>query len=214
MSRYVDYKKRCRRIPWGFYICLTLICLAAVAFGLFIGSRITADAKDVPELDVAPAPARATCMMEAKAVTIEPEIAEPVVVEPVVVEPPYTDEELELLALVIYQEAGGDACSDECRQMVGEVALNRVASSRYPDTLAEVLTQPYQYGRLHWTGLVWPARADLPQEARAVARAYKTAEALLTGSVERLLPEDAIFQAEFPQGAETLAEIDGFYFCR
>lgn len=209
MSRYVDYKKRCRRIPWGFYICLTLVCLAAVALGLYIGSRITADAKDVPELEVAPAPVRVACQVEAKPVTIEPEIAEPVVVEP-----PYTDEELELLALVIYQEAGGDACSDECRQMVGEVALNRVASSRYPDTLAEVLTQPYQYGRLAWTGLVWPARADLPQEARAVARAYETAEALLAGTVERLLPEDAIYQAEFPQGAETLAEIDGFYFCR
>lgn len=209
MSRYVDYKKRCRRIPWGFYICLALICLAAVSLGLFIGSRITADAKDVPELDIAPAPVRATCMTAAKAVAFEPEIAEPVVVEP-----PFTDEELELLALVIYQEAGGDACSDECRQMVGEVALNRVASSRYPGTLAEVLTQPYQYGRLHWTGLVWPARANLPQEARAVARAYATAEALLSGTVERLLPEDAIFQAEFPQGTETLAEIDGFYFCR
>lgn len=209
MSRYVDYKKRIRRTPWGFYLTLVLICLAALALGLFLGSRITADAKDVPELDIAPAPVRVTCRTDAKAVAFVPEIAEPVVVEP-----PYTDEELELLALVIYQEAGGDACSDETRQMVGEVALNRVASSIYPDTLVEVLTQPYQYGRLAWTGLVWPARADLPQEAHAVARAYETAEALLAGSVERLLPEDAIFQAEFPQGTETLVEIDGFYFCR
>lgn len=128
--------------------------------------------------------------------------------------PAYTAEELELLALVIYQEAGADACSDETRQMVGEVALNRVASARYPDTLAEVLAQPYQYGRLHWTGLVWPARAELPQEAHAVARAYAIAEALLAGIVERLLPEDVIYQAEFPQGTETLIESDGFYFCR
>lgn len=126
----------------------------------------------------------------------------------------YSPEELELLALVIYQEAGGDACSDTTRQMVGEVALNRVASPHYPDTLHEVLTQPYQYGRLHWTGAVWPERAELPQEAHAVARAYDTAKALLTGTVERLLPEDVIYQAEFTQGTETLAEADGFYFCR
>ena len=133
---------------------------------------------------------------------------------PIVDEPAYTAEDLELLALVIYQEAGADACSDETRQMVGEVVLNRVASDRYPDTLAEVLTQRQQYGRLHWTGLVWPARAEQPQEAHAVVRAYAIAEALLAGTVERLLPEDVIYQAEFPQGTETLIEIDGFYFCR
>lgn len=126
----------------------------------------------------------------------------------------YTDEELELLALVIYQEAGGDMCSDETRQMVGEVALNRVESDRFPDTLEEVLSQRAQYGRLYWTGIVWPERADLPQEAHAVQRAYDCAERLLSGTSERLLPEDTIFQAEFEQGSETIAESDGFYFCR
>lgn len=129
-------------------------------------------------------------------------------------EPAYSPEELELLALVIYQEAGADACSDKTRQMVGEVALNRVESPRYPDTLRDVLLQPYQYGRLHWTGLVWPERAELPQEAHAVARAYDVAEGLLTGVVDRLLPSDAVYQAEFAQGTETLATADGFYFCK
>lgn len=119
---------------------------------------------------------------------------------------------LELLALVIYQEAGGDGCSDETRRMVGEVVLNRVASSRYPNTITEVLLQRAQYGRLHWTGLVWPERASSPGEAHAVARAYDCAAQVLTG--ERLLPTDVIYQAEFPQGNETLAHVDGFYFCR
>lgn len=126
----------------------------------------------------------------------------------------YTDEELELLALVIYQEAGGDACKDETRQMVGEVALNRVEDDRYPDNLAEVLTQRAQYGRLYWTGLVWPERAELPQEAHAVQRAYDCAEGLLSGTSERLLPEDVVFQAEFEQGTEIVAQANGFYFCR
>lgn len=128
-------------------------------------------------------------------------------------EPTYTQEELEALALVIYQEAGGDSCSDDCRQMVGEVVLNRVADSRFPGTIEEVLLQPKQYGRLSKTGLVWPERASNPEEAHAIERAYKCAEQLLSGSTARLLPPDVIFQAEFVQG-EIVAELDGFYFCR
>lgn len=122
--------------------------------------------------------------------------------------------DLELLALVIYQEAGGDMCSDETRQMVGEVVLNRVADKRYPNTIEGVICQQAQYGRLHWTGPVWPERAKNPGEQHAVERAYRTAWALLIDRVERLLPEDVIYQAEFKQGAEVVAEAEGFYFCR
>lgn len=137
-----------------------------------------------------------------------------VVDEPVEEEPLYTEDELETLAIIIYQEAGGDACDDSTRQMVGEVFLNRVADDRFPDSFYEVATQEAQYGRLYWTGMQWPERASNAGEAHAVQRAYDMAEALLTGSVERLLPADAIWQAEFTQGTEVLAAQDGFYFCR
>lgn len=127
--------------------------------------------------------------------------------------PAYTEEELEMMALVIYQEAGGDAASDDTRLKVGTVVMNRVADERpwLPDTIEEVLLQKGQYGRLHWTGLVWPDRAELPQEAHAVARAYECAERILSG--ERYLPADVIFQSEYIMG-EIVAEQDGFYFCR
>lgn len=141
-------------------------------------------------------------------------ITDPPAVATSVPEPGYTDEELEILALIIYQEAGADYCQDSTRQMVGEVFLNRVASSRYPNTFYDVATQAYQYGRLHWVGITWPERASLPQEQRAVKRAYSIAEALLTNSIDRLLPLDAIYQAEFTQGSEVLASQDGLYFCR
>lgn len=121
----------------------------------------------------------------------------------------YTDEELELLACAIYCEAGGDACTDETRRMVGEVILNRVADPRFPDTIEGVLTQKSQYGRFHWTGVVWPSRAA--HEPEAVERAYRCAEAVLTEP--RLLPEDVVFQAEFVQG-EIVAQAPGYYFCR
>lgn len=142
--------------------------------------------------------------------TIEP--TEPIKELPAT-EPIYTEEELEMLALVIYQEAGGDACSDSTRRMVAEVVLNRIASNIYPNTMEEVLTQYGQYGRLHWTGLVWPQRAQYAAEKHAVDRAYRIAEEVLTSDY-RLLPNDVIFQAEFPQGEEVVAEQDGLYFCR
>lgn len=133
-------------------------------------------------------------------------------VEPVE-EKPYTEAELEALALVIYQEAGSDACSDETRYMVGTVALNRVASDRFPDTIEEVLLQERQYGLLHWTGLVWPERASRSGEAHAVERAYRQAAELLDGTVTDVLPSDVIFQCEYVLG-EIVAESDGFFFCR
>lgn len=126
--------------------------------------------------------------------------------------PIYSAEDLETLALVIYQEAGGDDCSDETRLMVGTVVLNRVADDRYPNTIAEVATEYRQYGRLYWTGLKWPERASKAEEAHAVKRAYDCATLLLDGY--RALPEDVIFQAEFAQGTEVVAHQDGFYFCR
>lgn len=126
--------------------------------------------------------------------------------------PAYTAKELEMLALVIYQEAGGDACSDETRRMVGTVVMNRIADNRYPDTMHEVITQKGQYGRLYWTGTIWPQRASKPEETHAVERAYTIAEEILQGV--RALPEDVIYQAEFKQGTEVVAHQDGLYFCR
>lgn len=121
----------------------------------------------------------------------------------------YTDEERELLACAIYCEAGGDACTDETRRMVGEVILNRVADPRFPSSIEGVLTQKSQYGRFHWTGVVWPSRAA--HEPEAVERAYRCADLVFTQ--ERLLPGDVVFQAEFIQG-EVAAQAPGFYFCR
>lgn len=126
-------------------------------------------------------------------------------------EPAYTEEQLEILAIIIYQEAGGDFCSDDTRRKVGSVFLNRVNSPLFPDTFEEVATAERQYGTLYWTGIKWPDRASYEQEARAVQRAYDIAEELLAdGSI---LPTNVIWQAEFPQGDGTYCYQDGLYFC-
>ena len=123
----------------------------------------------------------------------------------------YTDEELEILALIVYQEAGGDIVSDDTRRLVAQVFLNRVNDSRFPDSFYEVATAKRQYGRLYWTGIVWPDRASSQAEAHAVERAYKIAQEVLE-SDEPVCPEGVIFQAEFVQG-DIYAEQDGLYFC-
>ena len=123
----------------------------------------------------------------------------------------YTDEELEILALIVYQEAGGDKVSDDTRRLVAQVFLNRVNDSRFPDSFYEVATAERQYGRLYWTGIVWPDRASSQEEAHAVERAYTIAQEVLE-SDEPICPEGVIFQAEFVQG-EIYSEQDGMYFC-
>lgn len=191
--------------------------LAALAAAVFIGTHATVDALDRHEekkeepLEYVLVISEPVDVVE---VPVEPEVVQVVaeIEAPAEPEKAYSEEDLEMLALVIYQEAGGDACSDETRLMVGNVVMNRVASDLFPDTIEEVLLQKRQYGRLHWTGLVWPERASQSVEAHAVQRAYDCAERVLNG--ERLLPEDVIWQAEFKQGTEVVAEQDGFYFCR
>lgn len=149
-----------------------------------------------------------TATIETEPTTIAEETTVPETTEP---ELPYTEEELEMMAIVIYQEAGGNECSDETRLMVGTVVMNRIADERFPDTMYEVLTERSQYGRLHWTGIVWPDRASNPYEAEAIERAYAIAERILLG--ERVLPDDVVFQSEFIQGP-IVAYSDGMYFCR
>lgn len=126
---------------------------------------------------------------------VEADIEEPVE-EEIEVDP----EDLELLACVIYQEAGADYCCDDCRRRVADVVLNRVEDDRFPDNIQDVLTQKRQYGRYYWTGVVWPERAKNDCEKHAVERAYRIAEEVLKGEHSELYGEGYIWQAEFKQG--------------
>ena len=126
---------------------------------------------------------------------------------------PYTEDELEIFACAIYQEAGGDKCSDLCRMYVGDVMLNRVDDPRFPSTLYEVLTQKHQYGLFWKTGIIWPGRASDPNEAAAVERAYDTARALLEGEHSELYRAGYIYQDTKPRGKDVIY-LDGEYFGR
>lgn len=195
---------------------LTVSLVTAVSFTV----SLAAAGQSMAEAEAVLAQTEVHTKKPAEIVIVEPETTPVMELVPLVVkieeelepEAEIDPDELEMLACVIYVEAGGDACSDETRMMVGNVVLNRVADERFPDTIEEVLLQPYQYNTFSWDGIVWPERASTETEAHAVERAYACAKRLLSG--ERVLEDDVVWQAEFSQGSEVVAHQDGIYFCR
>lgn len=113
----------------------------------------------------------------------------------------YTQEDLDLLAHVIYAEAGSDYCTDEMRYGVGSVVLNRVEDECFPDTLYNVIYQKGQY-QCTWDGNI----DKTPDE-----RSYRIAMDLLNNG--SIFPSDVVYQAEFKQGSGVYAKIQNIYFC-
>ena len=116
-------------------------------------------------------------------------------------------DELEMLACVIYQEAGGNRSCDMCRWYVADIVLNRVNHPKFPNTIEDVLTAHGQYGLYYKTGIVWPERAKYDSEKEAVARAYTIAEEVLSGQHSIVYGKGYVWQAQFVQGT------DGFWCC-
>ena len=133
--------------------------------------------------------------------------------QPIPEEVPYTHDELYCMAVVIYNEAGGDRCTDEERELVGYVVLNRVNDSRYPDTIREVLEEPGQYEGLGTKGVHFAERSQDALEADALERAWETAKVVLENRNNIPIPENVLFQARFKQGIGTYKQIGNTYFC-
>lgn len=115
------------------------------------------------------------------------------------------NDELSLLACIVFQEMGGDYGCDNCRRRIADTVLNRVASPYFPDTIYEVLTQgKLQYGFDSTTGVYWQERCKNPGEAHAVERAYRIAEEVLNGKHSDIYGKDYIWQAEFIQGVNNI----------
>lgn len=111
----------------------------------------------------------------------------------------------ELLACVVYQEAGWSKSCDECRKRVVDVVLNRVESPYFPNTIYEVLMQKGQYGTYYWTGIQWSDNAEM--DPAGVDRAFRVVDAVLCGANSDIYGQDYVWQAEFTQGST------GFWCC-
>lgn len=100
---------------------------------------------------------------------------------------------------LIEGEAGGN--SWELKIGVGSVVLNRVADSRFPNTIADVVFQSGQYA------CTWDGNYDKePCEESVEAAKY-----LLTNGSQ--MPSYVIFQAEFKQGNGVYDYFENTYFC-
>lgn len=107
---------------------------------------------------------------------------------------PYTGDDLDLLARLITAEMGASWVSDEMQLYVGSVVINRMNHELFPDTLYDVIYAKGQYSPT-WNGAI----NNTPDE-----RTIENARQLLEhGSV---LPENVVFQANFPQGDGTYYE--------
>lgn len=118
-------------------------------------------------------------------------------------------DELMLLAKIMHAEAGGALwLPDDWVMCVGEVVLNRVASTEFPNTISEVI---YQKGQYYGSGSTY--FNNLTPNERTVLVAVR----LLEG--ERYMNKPSVvFQAEFIQGSGTYikftdSKLGTTYFC-
>lgn len=112
--------------------------------------------------------------------------------------------ELDLLSRLIFAEAGSGTCSSEMRYLVGAVALNRVKSQEYPDSLQGVI---YQDKPCLQYACVRDGHINNKPSEECVQIAY---DLLLNGSY---VPETVVFQSEFKQGSGVYRHIGNMYFC-
>ena len=113
----------------------------------------------------------------------------------------YTQSDLDLLARVIYAEAGSDWLTDEHQRAVGSVVLNRVADSRFPNTIYGVVYQKGQYA-CTWNGAI----NKTPSQ-----RAINNAKYVLENGV--ITPTNVVWQSQAKQGRGVWKYIQGHYFC-
>ena len=110
----------------------------------------------------------------------------------------YSDEDIRILTTTVFHEAGHT--TEQLRQYVAQVVLNRVEDSRFPDTVKGVLTQPGQYSTKYAT--VEAANAIQATDSKNGTYYYGICEdsvkAAMMGQVE--MPSNVLYQANFSQG--------------
>ena len=90
------------------------------------------------------------------------------------------------LASAVYFEARGEPI--EGQLAVAEVVLNRASSGQYPETICEVVTQPWQFSFVNATGRIPAANRSSEAWRKAVAIAR-----IAERGASRLLPRDVLW---------------------
>ena len=101
-----------------------------------------------------------------------------------VIDPRFRERELRALALNIYHEARGSSYEDKVA--VAEVTMNRVRSSKYPNTVHEVV---YQYKQFSWT---LSKRSTEPKELSVWVECQKIALAVYEQKKPAIVDENVL----------------------
>ena len=115
--------------------------------------------------------------------------------------PAYTQEDINLLAEVIYHENWHTDKEHLAAYYTGAVVMNRVKSSEWPNSIRGVLYQKGQYSTTKYFYTV-----TLPEEC------YEMAESILKNGTPDV-PDNIIWQAMKPQGKGTWKKVGTDYFC-
>lgn len=112
-----------------------------------------------------------------------------------------TEEEIELLAKILWVEARGE--SEAGQEAVVEVIFNRMVSEDFPDTLYDVLSQknPTQFAS-------WKLR----DTAEPTEKEYASIYAVLTGKTS-IVKSDTVYFATKKLTRNVDLKIGGHYFC-
>lgn len=112
-----------------------------------------------------------------------------------------TDEEIDLLARIVWLEAGGEP--ELGQQAVVEVILNRMASDIYPDTLYDVLSQKHPVQFCSWKN------RDI---AKPTEKEYQSIEQVLSGNTN-ILRNDTLYFSTMALTPNVDMRIGGHSFC-
>lgn len=74
----------------------------------------------------------------------------------------FTEEDVAMVAKTLYGECRG--CSAEEQAQIVWCILNRVDDPRFPDTISDVITQPYQFHGYSSGFPVWDSLADVARD--------------------------------------------------
>lgn len=108
-------------------------------------------------------------------------------------------EEIRLLALTIDKESDG---SLEDSYGVASVVVNRMNSTCFPNTIYDVLVEPYQYSWVNENSLY-----DTPKDSSIQI----AMDVLINGN--NIFPDNVVFQAQFVQGSGIHTVIGVHYYC-
>ena len=112
-----------------------------------------------------------------------------------------TEEEIDLLAKILWVEARGE--SETGQKAVVEVVFNRMISEEFPNTLYDVLSQkkPVQFAS-------WKLR----EKAKPTEKEYSSIYAVLNGETS-IVREDTVYFATKKLTRNLDIKIGGHYFC-